>query len=184
MGTIASAILGGTASHLGGGKFANGAVTAAFGYVMNQISQSQSRLRWVFAVDEGVVERVGWENPNDQSGPKSGFGFRISLRIEGGYLDIYAHMDPSTVSLSVGDSVRAGEYIGMYADPKNGTASGPHLHFERRDKAGNSVPVDWKTVTPPIPEGIITSDYGRRFHPVHRTWKLHGGTDWIGPTYP
>jgi RHS repeat-associated protein len=41
MGTIASAILGGTASHLGGGKFANGAVTAAFGYVMNNLSNAE-----------------------------------------------------------------------------------------------------------------------------------------------
>jgi hypothetical protein len=34
-GTIASAIIGGTASALGGGRFANGAVTGAFGYLYN-----------------------------------------------------------------------------------------------------------------------------------------------------
>jgi hypothetical protein len=34
-GTVASAIIGGLASVAGGGKFANGAVTAAFGYLFN-----------------------------------------------------------------------------------------------------------------------------------------------------
>ncbi|WP_202820318.1 hypothetical protein, partial [Roseateles aquatilis] len=34
-GAIASAVIGGTASVLGGGKFANGAETAAFGYLFN-----------------------------------------------------------------------------------------------------------------------------------------------------
>jgi hypothetical protein len=34
-GTAASAIIGGTASVLGGGRFANGAVTGAFGYLYN-----------------------------------------------------------------------------------------------------------------------------------------------------
>jgi hypothetical protein len=36
-GTVASAIVGGLASVASGGKFANGAVTAAFGYLFNQV---------------------------------------------------------------------------------------------------------------------------------------------------
>jgi hypothetical protein len=37
---IAVAVVGGTASRLAGGKFANGAVTAAFGYAFNQMSHA------------------------------------------------------------------------------------------------------------------------------------------------
>lgn len=39
-GTAASGIVGGFASVAGGGKFANGAVTAAFGYMYNQVAHS------------------------------------------------------------------------------------------------------------------------------------------------
>jgi hypothetical protein len=37
-GTVASAVIGGVGSVAGGGKFANGAVTAAFGYLFNQMA--------------------------------------------------------------------------------------------------------------------------------------------------
>jgi hypothetical protein len=42
-GTIKHAVLGGTASALGGGKFANGARTAAFGYLFNEAAHGASR---------------------------------------------------------------------------------------------------------------------------------------------
>jgi len=42
-GTVASAVVGGTASELGGGKFANGAATAAFQFLFNQAATSVQR---------------------------------------------------------------------------------------------------------------------------------------------
>ena len=39
--TVAAAVIGGTASKLGGGKFANGAVTAAFSYLFSQAGASE-----------------------------------------------------------------------------------------------------------------------------------------------
>jgi len=39
-GSIAQAVIGGTASELTGGKFANGAITAAFGYLYNFCTQN------------------------------------------------------------------------------------------------------------------------------------------------
>jgi hypothetical protein len=42
-GTIASAVLGGIGSVAGGGKFANGAVTGAFGYLFNQLGAAERR---------------------------------------------------------------------------------------------------------------------------------------------
>ena len=38
IGAVASAIIGGTVSELTGGKFANGAITAAYAYIFNQVS--------------------------------------------------------------------------------------------------------------------------------------------------
>lgn len=40
LGTVEHLVIGGTASELGGGKFANGAVTGAFGYLFNQVLHS------------------------------------------------------------------------------------------------------------------------------------------------
>lgn len=40
LGLAAAAVVGGTASELGGGKFANGAVSGAFSYLFNQLSES------------------------------------------------------------------------------------------------------------------------------------------------
>lgn len=42
-GTVVSAVIGGTAAELGGGKFANGAVTGAFGYLFNQLAHPSNR---------------------------------------------------------------------------------------------------------------------------------------------
>jgi RHS repeat-associated protein len=42
-GTVVSAVVGGVASVAGGGKFANGAVTAAFGYLFNQLAPDDAR---------------------------------------------------------------------------------------------------------------------------------------------
>jgi hypothetical protein len=41
-GTLVAAVLGGAGSELGGGKFANGAVTGAFGYLFNAIAHSST----------------------------------------------------------------------------------------------------------------------------------------------
>ena len=40
-GTVASAVVGGPGNVAGGGKFANGAVTAAFGYLFNQVAKGK-----------------------------------------------------------------------------------------------------------------------------------------------
>ncbi|HRE18225.1 MAG TPA: hypothetical protein PLW86_14355, partial [Rhodocyclaceae bacterium] len=56
-GLVITTIAGGTASVLGGGKFANGAVTAAAGYLFNQLSPKQPvQLRVGNEVHDGFVE--------------------------------------------------------------------------------------------------------------------------------
>jgi hypothetical protein len=48
-GTVISAVVGGTASVLGGGKFANGAQTGAFSYLFNQLSKGAINYRYRMA---------------------------------------------------------------------------------------------------------------------------------------
>ena len=51
--TAASAVVGGTAAVLGGGKFKNGAITAAFGYLFNDVAHSaQQRITTTSTVDK------------------------------------------------------------------------------------------------------------------------------------
>lgn len=174
---MATAIAGGTASVVGGGKFVNGATTAAFGYLFNQLANQDrpTRDRSVFADQGGWVSVVGWENPNNQ---RQGYGYRIYIDTAFGQ-DRYAHMDPLTITVSVGDAVTSGQYLGTYADPPNGIASGPHLHFERRDAAGN--PVNPGNVNVVAPGGVRTSGFGPRWHPVFKRNRNHNGVDYVGP---
>jgi murein DD-endopeptidase MepM/ murein hydrolase activator NlpD len=134
--------------------------------------------RSVFAISDGLVGRVGWENPANQA---QGFGYRVYVEGAGGSSDIYAHLSPASVSVATGDRVIAGQRIGEYASPANGTATAPHLHVERRDARGNSIEIDWAATRQPVsPTGRNTSPFGNRTHPVTGQHRLHGGYDFVG----
>jgi hypothetical protein len=61
-GTAISATVGGLASVAGGGKFANGAVTAAFGYLLNDASHSKrALLAFGFPDDQDYPQFVHWK---------------------------------------------------------------------------------------------------------------------------
>jgi murein DD-endopeptidase MepM/ murein hydrolase activator NlpD len=75
---------------------------------------------------DGNVVYAGW---NDQ-----GYGNLVIVE-HGDYKTYYAHL--SSIPVSVGDSVSAGETIGLSGNTGNST--GPHLHYEIRR---NNVPID------------------------------------------
>jgi murein DD-endopeptidase MepM/ murein hydrolase activator NlpD len=127
-------------------------------------------------VASGIVIAVGWQNKKNH---KVGFGFRVRVSIAGGFTDIYAHLDPASVSVEVGGKVTAGQVLGRYAVPANGSASGHHLHFQRDDRNGNAVELDWGQNSFPVPGGTMTSTFGYRNHPVTGGRKLHEGYDFI-----
>lgn len=56
-GTISSAVIGGTASVIGGGKFENGAATAAFGYLFNYCAHATTKcgMAWAKNIGKGVL---------------------------------------------------------------------------------------------------------------------------------
>lgn len=60
------------------------------------------------------------------AGTRGGYGRMVEIRHIGGLDTRYAHL--SSISVSVGDEVGAGEIVGRVGC--TGTCTGPHLHFE------------------------------------------------------
>lgn len=79
----------------------------------------------VYAAKSGTVIYAGW---------KTGYGKLIMIEHSDGYTTRYGHL--SQISVSKGDRVERGSYIGAIGS--TGRSTGPHLHFEIR-KNGNTV---------------------------------------------
>lgn len=73
----------------------------------------------VLAVGAGTVVEAGWGGA---------YGNNIVLRMTDGTYTQYGHL--SSIGVSVGQSVGAGQQIGLSGSTGNST--GPHLHFEAR----------------------------------------------------
>jgi murein DD-endopeptidase MepM/ murein hydrolase activator NlpD len=73
----------------------------------------------VVAVGSGTVVEAGWGGA---------YGNNIVLRMTDGTYTQYGHL--SSIGVSVGQSVGAGQQIGLSGSTGNST--GPHLHFEAR----------------------------------------------------
>ncbi len=78
----------------------------------------------IYAADSGVVVFAGWAY--------GGYGNMTMIDHGNGYQTLYAHQ--SAISVSCGQSVSRGQYIGAIGSTGNST--GPHLHFEVRYEGG------------------------------------------------
>lgn len=72
----------------------------------------------IYAVDNGVVEKSGWN--------RGGYGYMILLDHGNGLKTRYAHA--SKLFVQPGDEVQKGEVIALIGS--TGRSTGPHLHFE------------------------------------------------------
>lgn len=86
----------------------------------------------LFAATDGVVIN---------SGPASGFGNWIRIMSPDGFITVYGHNDSNIVQ--VGDTVVAGQQIGLMGN--RGFSTGPHVHFEVWGDDGSRAvdPVAW-----------------------------------------
>lgn len=85
----------------------------------------------VFAAKSGVVVEAGWGGA---------YGNNIVIQHEDGTRTRYAHL--SSINVSAGQSVSAGQHIGDVG--ATGNVTGPHLHFEVMDSSGNFMdPARW-----------------------------------------
>lgn len=162
----------------------SGAVEYLFNEVAHRIGgpygPGSSQDRRFYSAESGVVETLGWENPNDQT---QGYGFRIKIRaVSDESLFVYAHVDPSSTRAFEGLLVSKGEYIGQYASPANGGATGPHLHFEWWSKSGTRLdPAAYLPIVMPS-YGLRDTIRFRNVHPVTGKPRWHNGYDLVGPT--
>jgi murein DD-endopeptidase MepM/ murein hydrolase activator NlpD len=59
-------------------------------------------------------------------------GNAVILRLADGVYAFYAHLEPGSVSVEVGDRVRTGDVLGRTGN--SGSSTGPHLHFQLMDQ--------------------------------------------------
>ncbi len=63
-----------------------------------------------------------------ESGPAQGFGNWIRIQHDNGAISVYGHMQASSLLVSPGQRVTAGQQIAAIGN--EGQSTGPHLHFE------------------------------------------------------
>jgi murein DD-endopeptidase len=92
------------------------------------------------AVADGVVTEVKEEIPENIPGVDSRAvpitletvgGNHVILDIGGGHFAFYAHLQPGSLRVKLGDKVRRGQVLGLVGNSGNSTE--PHLHFHIED---------------------------------------------------
>jgi murein DD-endopeptidase MepM/ murein hydrolase activator NlpD len=119
----------------------------------------------ILSVADGVVTSIKDGIPQNVPGPASRAvpitlatvgGNYVIVDIGGGRYAFYAHMQPGTLRVKVGDRVRRGQVLGLLGNSGNSTE--PHLHFH----IGNAN-------APLASEGLPY---------LIDAWDLHGGGTW------
>lgn len=101
----------------------------------------------------GVVERAGWENPNNHS---QGFGLYVRIKKDGTNERYYfGHL--SKVNVKVGEHVKITQVIGI--EGNTGYSFGSHCHYCCRNNASKSEIRNISTISG-IPNKLGTYDDG------------------------
>jgi hypothetical protein len=107
----------------------------------------------IYAATGGKVVSVIDDRPDVPSGalgnptvtkPPDFGGNSVTVKVEPGVFAFYAHMQPGSVSVEVGERVRTGQKIGLLGN--SGNTQAPHLHFGINDRrnplTANSLPFE------------------------------------------
>ena len=93
-----------------------------------------------FAAAVGTPLRAMSNGTVVYAGQMSGYGTMVDIRYADGTVSRYGHM--SSISVSVGQSVAAGQQVGLSGN--TGRSTGPHLHLEIHPGGGGAVdPKSW-----------------------------------------
>lgn len=84
----------------------------------------------VVRVRDGEPEQVPGALPPGQTVNTADGNYAV-VRADRGHFAFYAHMQPGSIRVEVGDRVTAGEVIGLLGN--TGNTDGPHLHFHIMD---------------------------------------------------
>ena len=96
----------------------------------------------VVSVREGMPEEAPLQPVEDIHEPGDYGGNQVFIEIAPGVYAFYAHLQPGSIAVEVGDTVTAGQQIARLGNTGNSDA--PHLHFGLLDApaiAGNSLPM-------------------------------------------
>lgn len=128
----------------------------------------------VLAAGSGTVMYAGWNGDSEYSG----YGLMVLINHHNGYVTLYGHL--SQLSVKKGDSVRAGEQIGISGS--TGRSSGPHLHFSVFHDCQVTDPYGWtgKGSDPLIAFNGQSASY--LWLPGHDPLLLNPPPNW--PSYP
>jgi len=95
----------------------------------------------VVSIEDDLPEEVPGKVPATSS-PQTAGGNFVIVDIGGGHFAFYAHLQPQSLRVKVGDAVKSGDVLGLLGNTGNTTA--PHLHFHVIDRpaplAGNGLP--------------------------------------------
>jgi hypothetical protein len=84
----------------------------------------------VVRIQDGLPEQVPGALPPDATVQTAG-GNHIVVRVDAEHYAFYAHMQPGSLRVKVGDRVRTGQVLGLLGN--TGNTDGPHLHFHVMD---------------------------------------------------
>jgi murein DD-endopeptidase MepM/ murein hydrolase activator NlpD len=87
----------------------------------------------VTEVKDGIVENVPQKEPAVPITLDTVAGNHVVVDLGGGYYGMWAHLQPGSVRVKVGQRVRPGQVLGLVGN--SGNSSEPHLHFHVTDGA-------------------------------------------------
>ncbi len=104
----------------------------------------------VVRTHEGEAEQVPPNSPPPFD-PETAPGNWIVIDIGGGHYVLYAHVQPNSLTVRVGDRVRRGQVLARLGN--TGSSTAPHLHFQVMDtpspSASNGLPYEFDSFTSP-----------------------------------
>jgi len=95
------------------------------GYGQNVVAVADAR---VLSVVDGVAENTPGKGRAVPITLATAAGNQVSLDIGGGFTAFYAHLQPGSLRVKVGDRVKRGQVLGLLGN--SGNSTGPHLHFQ------------------------------------------------------
>jgi murein DD-endopeptidase len=104
----------------------------------------------ISAVKDGLPDNVGSSERSSRVITLDNVvGNYVILDLGHGHFAVYAHLQPGSLRVKLGDKVKAGQVLGLLGN--SGNSDGPHLHFQLVDAnspmGSEGVPYDLQTFT-------------------------------------